>query len=100
MLNDTVLSFLRMCNSDKSLQKRLGDCDIDSLLVTARTMGYYFTEEEFKSTISTLVFNDPTDEELDMIAGGAAGGGGEVGTPVFSSDNPIFSNPAFLIRGL
>jgi hypothetical protein len=87
-----------MCNTDKALQTRLGHSDIDSLLVTARSLGYYFTEEEFKSTISTLVFNDPTDEELDMIAGGVGGGG--TSAPVFSTDNPIFSNPAFLIRGL
>ncbi len=97
MLNDTVLSFLRICEDDKPLQIQLGESDIDNLLSTARAMGYYFTEEEFKSTVSAIVFNVLTDEDMDVIA---AGGDGLFEFPPAPADNPIFTNPAFLIQGL
>ena len=97
MLNDTVLSFLQACDQDKALQIQLGESDMDNLLSTARAIGYYFTEEEFKATVSAIVFNVMSDEDLDMIAAGVAGGSV---MPTPSTDNPIFTNPAFLIQGL
>ncbi len=84
MLSIAVVDFIKLSLNDQTLQARQINLDLDGLVKLASELGYRFTVDEFSYTINALAANELSDEDLDQVAGGVAGGTSQ---PILISPN-------------
>jgi predicted ribosomally synthesized peptide with nif11-like leader len=76
MLNSAVVGFIKASLSDKALQAKQKNLDLDGLVTFAGQIGYRFTADEFRNTVNALASNELSDDELEQVAGGVTDGAG------------------------
>ncbi|HLY27023.1 MAG TPA: Nif11-like leader peptide family RiPP precursor [Aggregatilineales bacterium] len=76
MLNTAVVGFIKVSLTDQTLQAKQKNLDLEGVVAFADKLGYRFTADEFRKTVSTLASNELSDDELEQVAGGAVGGAG------------------------
>ena len=74
MLNSAVVGFIKVSLSDQKLQAKQKSLDLDGLVSFAGELGYQFTTDEFRTTITSLASSELSDDDLEQVAGGMGDG--------------------------